>query len=88
MSSLPNCQDPISKALQPILADMISRLDPDSPTSWNLYEAILECVEKPLIQLVLAKTKGNRLKAARMLGINRNTLHAKISKLGLAPNVR
>ena len=47
----------------------------------DLYPMILEHVERPLIQLVLKKTRGNQVKAARMLGINRNTLRKKIHKL-------
>ena len=49
----------------------------------NLYKHILDCVEKPLIEMVLEKTDGNQRKAATILGINRNTLHAKIKKLGI-----
>ena len=46
--------------------------------STNLHKFILEQVEKPLIEEVLKQTKGNKLQTARMLGINRNTLHKKI----------
>ena len=47
----------------------------------DLYDAIIRRVEKPLIELVLEKTKGNQIRAAKMLGINRNTLHKKIKDL-------
>lgn len=46
----------------------------------KLYRFILERIEKPLIEIVLNKTSGNQLQAARILGINRNTLHSKIKK--------
>ncbi len=49
----------------------------------ELHKHILEMVERPLIEMVLAKTDGNQKKAAKLLGINRNTLHAKIKKLGI-----
>jgi DNA-binding protein Fis len=49
----------------------------------ELYGFVVEAVEKGLIEMVLDKTGGNRLEAARILGINRNTLHAKIKKLGI-----
>ncbi len=49
----------------------------------KLYKFILESVEKPMIESVLDKTDGNQFKAARILGINRNTLHSKIKKLGI-----
>jgi two-component system nitrogen regulation response regulator GlnG len=49
----------------------------------KLYKLILGALERPLIESVLEKTEGNQLKAARILGINRNTLHSKIKKLGI-----
>jgi len=49
----------------------------------KLYKIILEVVEKPMIEAALERTDGNQFKAARLLGINRNTLHAKIKKLGI-----
>ncbi|MCK4994287.1 MAG: Fis family transcriptional regulator [Candidatus Omnitrophica bacterium] len=48
-----------------------------------LYKDILEMVERPLIEITLQKTDGNQKKAAKLLGINRNTLHAKIKKLNI-----
>ncbi len=47
----------------------------------DLYPIILERVERPLIQLVLKKTRGNQVRAAQILGINRNTLRKKINHL-------
>ncbi|MFH2138034.1 MAG: helix-turn-helix domain-containing protein [Candidatus Omnitrophota bacterium] len=47
----------------------------------EVYKNILEMVERPLLEMVLEKTDGNQKKAAKILGINRNTLHAKIKKL-------
>ena len=44
----------------------------------KLYKFVMKEMEKPLIELVLEKTRGNKLKAAQILGINRNTLHYKI----------
>lgn len=44
----------------------------------NLYETLLSEFEKALFAIALHETKGNQLKAARMLGINRNTLNKKI----------
>ncbi|HOW42093.1 MAG TPA: helix-turn-helix domain-containing protein [Candidatus Omnitrophota bacterium] len=49
----------------------------------QLYKSILAIIEKPLLEHVLARTEGNQLKAARILGINRNTIRAKIKKLGI-----
>ncbi len=46
-----------------------------------LYKAVLEKVERPMIEYVLDQTDGNQLKASRILGINRNTMRSKIKKL-------
>ena len=44
----------------------------------GLYDVVLEQVEKPLIELALRVHKGNQVKTAKMLGINRNTLKKKM----------
>ncbi|MFI5364298.1 MAG: helix-turn-helix domain-containing protein [Candidatus Binatia bacterium] len=54
----------------------------------DLYPLIIERVERPLIELTLERTHGNQLKAAAILGINRNTLHKKITQLKIAPKRR
>lgn len=46
----------------------------------EIHNDIVQSIEKKLIEIVLERTFGNKLKAAKMLGINRNTLHAKIEK--------
>ena len=48
-----------------------------------LYKSVIESIEKPLLEHILEKTEGNQLKAARILGINRNTMRAKIKKLSI-----
>lgn len=50
-----------------------------------LYKSIIRAIEKPLIENTLERTAGNQLKAARILGINRNTMRSKIKKLGIDP---
>jgi len=47
----------------------------------DLYAIVIGQVEKPLIELMLDYTGGNQLKAAELLGINRNTLRKKITDL-------
>jgi two-component system nitrogen regulation response regulator GlnG len=44
----------------------------------DLYDEVISRVERPLIELVLERTGGNQLKAAEILGLNRNTLRKKI----------
>ena len=47
----------------------------------NLYATVISEVERALIELALRETKGNKLRAARALGMNRNTFRAKIKQL-------
>ena len=54
--------------------------------SANLYELLLGLVERPLFRAVLRETGGNQLRAAALLGINRNTLRKKLRALGLKPD--
>ncbi len=49
----------------------------------GLYYRILPLIEKPLIEMTLRATGGNQLKAANVLGLNRNTLRKKIEDLGI-----
>lgn len=46
--------------------------------SSNLYDTVTVEVEKALFAIVLKETGGNQLKAAKLLGINRNTLAKKL----------
>jgi len=53
----------------------------------GIYDKVLAEVERPLIRLTLAATRGNQIKAAAVLGLNRNTLRKKIRDLDI-PVVR
>jgi len=55
----------------------------DKMETGDVYTMVLEQVERPLIRFVLEKTRGNQVKAADILGINRNTLRKKIQDLGI-----
>ncbi|HYD19554.1 MAG TPA: nitrogen regulation protein NR(I) [Patescibacteria group bacterium] len=67
-------------------AEIIDALMQDyftAPPQGGLYEPLLREWEKPLIERVLAMTNGNQIKAAELLGLNRNTLRKKIRDLGV-----
>ena len=51
----------------------------------GIYDRFMAEVERPLIATTLSVTRGNQLKAAEVLGINRNTLRKKIVALGIDP---
>ena len=53
--------------------------------SGRVYRAVMTRVELPLLRHVLELAGGNQLKAARLLGINRNTLRKRLRQLGLLP---
>jgi two-component system nitrogen regulation response regulator GlnG len=55
-------------------------------TSANLYDLMVGLVEKPLLRAVLRETAGNQLRAAQILGINRNTLRKKLTEHGIDPD--
>lgn len=58
----------------------------ESPPSGAVYHRALAAFEKPLIEYALGRTGGNQLRAAQLLGINRNTLRKRIGELGLDPD--
>ncbi len=55
-------------------------------SSANLYDLMVGLVEKPLLRAVLRETGGNQLRAAQILGINRNTLRKKLTEHGIDPD--
>ncbi len=77
-----NLSDAVERHLRAYFAAHGDNLPPA-----GLHDRILREVERPLIMLSLDATKGNQLKAASMLGLNRNTLRKKIRDLGI-PVVR
>ena len=61
-------------------AEVVASLDAGRS---EVYRTLMDRVERPLLETVLARTDGNQIKAAGLLGINRNTLRKKIVDLGL-----
>jgi two-component system, NtrC family, nitrogen regulation response regulator GlnG len=50
----------------------------DAPPPAGLYHRVIKEIERPLIATALAATRGNQIRAAELLGVNRNTLRKKI----------
>jgi Fis family transcriptional regulator, factor for inversion stimulation protein len=57
--------------------------DLDGEQPCGVYEMVISCVERPLIEAVLLRVDGNQTHAAQMLGINRNTLRKKMKTHGI-----
>jgi Fis family transcriptional regulator len=66
----------IRKAIEGYFRD----LDGEEPS--GIYEMVIACVERPLLEVVLDKADGNQSRAAEMLGLNRNTLRKKMKQHG------
>ncbi len=56
--------------------------DLDGEPPHAVYDMLLNCVEKPLLDYVLNHAGGNQSKAAEILGLNRNTLRKKLKQHG------
>jgi two-component system nitrogen regulation response regulator GlnG len=74
--------DAVDRHLQALFVAHGERLPPD-----GMYDRVISEVERPLLSLALGATRGNQLRAARLLGLNRNTLRKKIKDLDV-PVVR
>jgi two-component system nitrogen regulation response regulator GlnG len=58
----------------------------EEPAAGTVYSSALAAFEKPLIEHALGQTGGNQLRAAKLLGINRNTLRKRIGELKIEPD--
>ena len=66
----------LEKWLDKSVGQYVSHMD--GRQNGGLHSLIIGGVEKPLLEIVLKETEGNRTRAANILGINRNTLRKKI----------
>ena len=71
-----------SESVERYLTRYFASFGGDLPPS-GLYDRVIRDVEKPLISAALASTRGNQIKAAELLGLNRNTLRARIRDLNI-----
>lgn len=74
-------QNEISLCVTQALDRYFSDLDGEKPV--GIYEMVIRQVEKPMLQSVLRRTRGNQTQAAEMLGMTRNTLRRKLTEHGL-----
>lgn len=71
----------LSDAVKVSLEEYFSHLNGQPPHP--VYDMVLSCVEKPMIEYILHSVGGNQSKAAEILGLNRNTLRKKIAQYKL-----
>ena len=57
--------------------------DLDGEQAANLYGMVVNCVERPVLEIALVQSGNNQSRAADMLGINRNTLRKKMQQHGI-----
>ena len=75
----------LSDAADRHIKSYFEALEDNEPPS-GLYNRVIEEVERPLIERTLHLTRGNQIKAAKILGLNRNTLRKKIASLNISKN--
>lgn len=81
LSSTERRNQPLCQCVKEALAAYFSRLDGHAPGP--LYDLVIAEVERPLFEVVLARTGGNLTQAAKLLGLNRTTLRARLKKYRL-----
>ncbi len=69
-------QASLSENVKHTLQQYMNDLDGELPA--NLYDLVLQQIEKPLLETVMAHVSGNQSKAAQCLGLNRGTLRKKL----------
>jgi len=74
---MPN-KHPISECVQTHLQRYFADLNGNPPD--DVYRMVLSVVEKPMLEVVMQHAKQNQSLAAQYLGINRNTLHKKLTE--------
>ena len=82
-SFAPSGQEADAGGIATALHHWLAQTDPPSGT---VYASALAAFERPLIQHALGQTSGNQLRAAKLLGINRNTLRKRITELEIEPD--
>lgn len=70
--SQPNLQEAVRASLEAYFQD----LDGTDPA--GLYDMLVKAVEKPMLEVVMARADRNQSRAAQWLGLNRNTLRKKL----------
>jgi Fis family transcriptional regulator len=76
-----NGSNEIGRSVEHSLDEYFRRLDGEPPH--GIYDMVIAHVERALLTSMLERSNGNQTQAAEMLGLNRNTLRAKLAKYKL-----
>lgn len=74
-----NNENDIAKQVRKAVHEYFKDLDGEEP-SCAIYDMVMNCAEKPLLETVMQYAEGNQTRAADLLGINRNTLRKKLQE--------
>jgi Fis family transcriptional regulator len=71
----------LAVCVRQVLKQYYKDLDGEEPA--GVFDMVMHCVERPLLEVVLDHAGGNQSRAAEALGINRNTLRKKMQQHGI-----
>ena len=71
----------LANSVKSSLDQYFKDLDGEPPHA--IYDMVLSCIEKPLLEYIMQHATGNQSKAAEILGLNRNTLRKKIQQYNI-----
>jgi Fis family transcriptional regulator, factor for inversion stimulation protein len=74
-------ENELSLTVRKMMKQYFKDLDGEKPS--DIYDMVVRCVEKPLLEVVMFQAQGNQTRAAELLGINRNTLRKKLQEHGI-----
>ena len=69
-------ENDVAACVRKALNEYFRELDGEAPHA--VYDMVMGCVERPLLEVVLHQAGGNQTRAAAILGLNRNTLRKKL----------
>jgi Fis family transcriptional regulator len=76
-----NGSNEIGRSVERSLDEYFRKLDGENPT--GVYDMVIGHVERAMLRSVMGRANGNQTQAAELLGVNRNTLRAKLAKYDL-----